>query len=74
MVQLPAGGLASFALGTSTAYSGGMNVTITKITIRLSDRDTTAIPLNIPGGLGATGNQSAPLPVGITAFAAGNGG
>jgi hypothetical protein len=74
MVQLPAGGLASFALGTSTAYSGGMNVTITKITIRLSDRDTTAVPVNIPGGLGATSNQSAPLPVGITAFAAGNGG
>src|SRR5258707_2423935 len=38
MVQLPAGGLASFAFGTSTAYSSGMNVTITKITIRLSDR------------------------------------
>jgi hypothetical protein len=58
MVQLPAGGLASFALGTSTAYSGGMNVTITKITIRLPGGDTTTIPLNIPGGIGATAPAS----------------
>ncbi len=69
-VRLPAGGQASFALGTSTAYSGGTNVTITKITIRLPGRHTTAIRLDIPGGLGATSNRGAPVPVGITAFAA----
>jgi hypothetical protein len=69
-VPLSSGGVASFALGTSTAYSGGLNATVVRVAIGVPGAAQKPITLTIPGGLGATASQGKALPVGITAFAA----
>lgn len=73
LVLVASGGMAWFALGTSTAYNGGMNVLVTKISISLPGGSPAAVALAVPAGLGLTSSRGSPAPVGITAFAAGSG-
>jgi hypothetical protein len=74
---LKPGGAVSFAIGTSTAYQGGRHVlTIERILIGIpTSRSASVLTLTLAAGqqLGATAPSTGIVPIGITAFAPGEG-